>query len=69
VSLALMAPTVHRAGCPGMGPTQMRTAFHPCSPSEVDRAWDSTRWRSDEGGALARVCTMGSRNPTGPHYL
>jgi hypothetical protein len=56
-------------GCQGMGPTQMGAVFCPSSLGEVGVAWDSTRWHNDEGGALTRVCVMGSRNPMRPHYL
>jgi hypothetical protein len=58
VSLASIAVVARRAGCPGMGPTQMGAVFYPCSPREVSGAWDSMRWRCDVGGAPASVCTM-----------
>jgi hypothetical protein len=68
-SLASMVMVTCRAGCPGMGPTPTGVAFSPCSLGEVNGAWDLMRWRIDEGGAPARVCAMGFRNPMRPHYL
>jgi hypothetical protein len=59
-SLASMVAVAHRAGCPGMGPTQTGVALRPGSLGEVGGARYSTRWHNDDLGAPTRASQASS---------